>query len=169
MSKFDWKSFLGSVAPSLATALGGPMAGLATQAIAEALGVDNSEKAISLELATANPDTLTKLKQVETEFEVKMKELDIDLEEMKYKDRHSARGLFSVDKRPQIILSSIFILGYFFVFYMLLSGQVVIAENLKEVIFVLVGLLSREIPTIMAFWFGTSSGSKDKTNMLKTY
>lgn len=167
MAKFNWKQFIGSVAPTLATALGGPMAGMATSAIAEALGVGNSEAEISKTLATANPEILVKLKEIDKEFDVKMKELDIDLEEIRYKDRDSARKLFSVDKRPQIILSVLFILGYFVVFGVLLAGGIIIPDNLKEVIFVLVGLLSREIPTIMQFWFGSSTGSKDKTILMK--
>ena len=37
LDNFDWKATLGAVAPMIATGLGGPMAGLATKALANAL------------------------------------------------------------------------------------------------------------------------------------
>ena len=72
---FDWKSVVGTVAPVLGTALGGPFGGLAGKMIQDALGVDN-EDAMVQELQ-ANPDALVKLKEVELSFKARMKELGI--------------------------------------------------------------------------------------------
>lgn len=166
MGKFDWKGFVGSVAPTLATALGGPMAGMATKAIADALGVDNEEIEISKALATANPETLVKLKEIDKNFDIEMKKLNISLEEIAYKDRDSARNLFRVDKRPQIALSALFIVGYFVILSLMLAGVFTIPEGLMEPVLLLLGMLSREVPTIMQFWFGSSTGSKDKTKVM---
>ncbi len=81
-------------------------------------------------------------------------------------DRDSARRLFYVNKWPQIILSAVFIVGYFFILGLLVSGTLMISSEVKETVILLIGLLTREVPTIMQFWFGSSSGSKDKTGKL---
>ena len=69
---FDWKSVVGTVAPLLGTALGGPFGGVAGKMIQDALGVDSESAAIA-ELQT-NPDALISLRQVEANFKIKMKE-----------------------------------------------------------------------------------------------
>ena len=66
------------------------------------------------------------------------------------------------NKIPQIALSVLFITGYFAVLWMLLSGEIMIQENIRDVSIVLLGILAREVSSIMSFWFGSSSGSKDK-------
>ena len=42
---FDWKSVVGTVAPLLGTALGGPFGGVAGKMIQDALGVDSESAA----------------------------------------------------------------------------------------------------------------------------
>lgn len=71
-------------------------------------------------------------------------------------------GVVRPDKRPQIVLSGVFIIGYFAVLLVLLTGNADISGPSKEVVLILLGLLTREVPTIMQFWFGSSIGSKDK-------
>lgn len=51
---FDWKQLVGSVAPTIATALGGPLAGMATKAIASAIGCDEADVEEVLKDATPN-------------------------------------------------------------------------------------------------------------------
>lgn len=162
---FDWKSVVGTVAPTIATALGGPFAGMATKTIMEALGV-SSEAEIEKTLASASPDHLLALRNADNDFKVRMRELDIKEEDLEAKDRHSARGLFKVNIWPQIILSVLFVSGYFVVLYFIGNGFIVPSVDMKEAFILLLGLLTREIPTIMQFWFGTSSGSKDKTSII---
>lgn len=165
---FDWKDLVRTVAPTVATALGSPVAGLAVKALADSLlGDENATEAqISTALRNASPDDLLKLKAVEQDFILKIRELDINLEEIAYKDRDSARKLFSVDKRPQMMLSALFISGYFVVLYFILSGEIKLDNGLREVAIMLLGVMVREVSSIMAFWFGSSSGSKDKADQI---
>jgi hypothetical protein len=60
------QNILKSVVPGLATAVGGPLAGIAIQAIADKLGVDPSENAIVQHL-TSNPEDAIKLKEIDVE------------------------------------------------------------------------------------------------------
>ena len=58
--KFDSiKQIIGAVAPTMATALGGPLAGTAATAIANALGCKTDEKSIGRALQQATPEQLT--------------------------------------------------------------------------------------------------------------
>lgn len=159
---FDWKQLVGAVAPKLATAVGGPFAGMAVKAIAGALGVEN-ESEIEQTLANASPEHLLALKSAEQEFAVQMRELGIREEQLLHEDRADARKLFTVSKGPQIALSILFIVGYFVMLGCLGVGLLTPGEQMEEVFTLLIGIMTREVPTIMQFWFGTSSGSKDKT------
>ena len=73
------KNVVGAVAPTLGTALGGPMGGMAANMIAEVLGVPNTPKAIEKAMAEATPEQMLELKKAEQDFEVQMKELDVDV------------------------------------------------------------------------------------------
>ena len=91
MSK--WKKILKGVAPTLATALGGPLAGMATKVISEKLlGKDDGGDNEIYE-ALMNPEGLAKLKEIEADFKTKMKAMDVDLERMAVDDRKSARSV----------------------------------------------------------------------------
>ena len=73
------KNVIGAVAPTLGTALGGPMGGIAANMIAEVLGVPNNPKAIEKGLAEATPEQMLELKKAEQDFDLKMKELEVDV------------------------------------------------------------------------------------------
>lgn len=161
---FDWKQLVGSVAPTIATALGGPLAGMATKALATALGCDDAE--VEEVLQNATPEQLVVLKQADQEFKLRMKELDIDLVKLANQDRQGARELFRVNKWPQIILSGLFIMGYFSILALLGTGHITPGEALRDAFLLLLGVVTREVPTIMQFWFGSSEGSKDKAGVM---
>lgn len=64
---------LKGAAPALATAVAGPMGGMAVKAIADKLGVGNSVEAVTQAL-TANPDLQLKLREIDVrEFEAEQK------------------------------------------------------------------------------------------------
>ncbi len=68
---------LSSVAPSIATALGGPLAGLGVKALSKALlgAEDFSEEAVMDAIATASPEQLAAVKKIDADFKVQMKAL----------------------------------------------------------------------------------------------
>lgn len=160
----SWKKIVGNLAPTIATALGGPLAGTATKFIAsELLGNESAtEKDVEAFISNANPDQLAKLRQIDNDFSIKMAELDIDVFELEVKDRDSARSLAKVNMLPQIVLSALFILGYFAIVGILFSGAVIIDESIRDMSNILLGVLTANIPSIMSFWFGSSHGSKTK-------
>jgi len=92
--KVDWKSIVSTVAPVLATALGGPLAGVAVKAIASGLGAkEGATEADVAQLVTAgDPQTLVKLSEIDRQFEKDMAALGIDLEKITAEDRANARA-----------------------------------------------------------------------------
>ena len=66
------KNVVGAVAPTLGTALGGPMGGMAAKMISEVLGVPNTPKAIDKAIQEATPEQLLELKKAEQAFEIQM-------------------------------------------------------------------------------------------------
>ena len=158
---------LSSVAPTLATALGGPLAGLAVKSLSKALlgAEDFSEEAVIDAMATASPEQLAAVKKIDADFKVQMKSLDIDLERIAVDDRKSARTMQTETKDwiPRALAISV-TLGYFgIIAYVLVSG---LPMNGSEVLLMLLGTLSAGWTGVMAFYFGSSSGSQKKDAMI---
>lgn len=160
---FDWKSLVGSVAPTIATALGGPMAGMAVKALGGALLGDESasEKDVAAALAGATPDDLLKLKQADQAFETKMAELGVDLERIAADDRASARSMQAATKSLAVpVIAGLTVAGFFGVVGWVLTGNVGLESTLLG--FVL-GQVSAKAEQVYNYYFGSSAGSKEKT------
>ena len=164
-----WKRILGGIAPTLATALGGPMAGAATKFIAsEFLGDENvPESEVAKFVENANPDQLAKIKEIDNNFEVKMKELGVDIAKLNVDDRKSARELAKANMWPQIILSFVFIKGYFALIALMFTGYIELNETIRDMAMILIGVLSGGVPMILRFWFGGSL--QDEQNQHRLY
>ena len=167
----DWKSTLATVAPAIATALGGPLAGVAVQMAGKALGLGDgaTESDVEAAVLSGNPDVLVRLREVNTQFERDMKALDIDLERIHAGNQASAREMAKTNMLPQIVLSFVFIGGYFgamFALHGVLFQAQEINGQVATLFGALIGIFTRELSGIMAFWFGSSSGSKAKSDKL---
>lgn len=160
------KDILGAVAPSLGTAIGGPMGGMAGKLIADALGVENNEKAIGQAVANATPEQLAEIKKVEATFKVQMKELEVDLEKIHADDRNSARRreIETGDKIPAIL--AVMTMVSFFAYI----GAVTFWDAARGAdvgfINIAVGWLGGTASTVVAYYFGSSSGSDKKDQMM---
>lgn len=160
----DWKELVKKVAPTLGAALGGPMGGVATQFIVDKFLGGSTD--IDAAMATLTPDKLAELKKLDQEFAAQMKKLDVDVFALEVQDVGNARDLAKTDMRPHVALSALFIGGYFIILWAIITGRIEIMEGVKDMVLLLVGILTREVPTIMQFWFGSSFGSKKKDERL---
>ena len=159
------KVLLGSVAPLFGTALGGPMGGIAMKFLADKFVGGDTGKVEDF-LLSANPEVLQQLKLAEMEFDREMRKLDIDLEQIAADDRRAARGLAkTVGISPQVVLSVVYMVGYFGVLFMFMTGRLNVPEHFASMFSGLLGVLSAAQVQIMNFWFGSSSGSKRKTEL----
>lgn len=165
---FDWKSVVRTVAPGLATALGGPLAGVAASALSDALlgRPDGSEADISQAMAVGGADALVKIKAAEQAFQVRMRELDIDLERIHQADRDGARKreAASGDTWTPRLLAIGITCGFFGVLsWLLAEGK---PETGGDALLVMLGALGGAWASVVAYYFGSSAGSREKTALL---
>lgn len=167
---FDWKKAIGAAAPTLAQALvpGGPLVKAAVQAVGKALlGKDDAtEDDVAKALAGgATMEQITTLKQVEHEFVEKMRALEIDVLKLDVQDRESARRR-QVDLKdwiPAVLAVGIHaILG---ALLWALFTRHIPAEN-QSAANILLGVVGGGVTSVWAFYFGSSAGSKAKTDAL---
>jgi len=160
----DIGSILKSIAPKLAMAI--PIPGLnviASQFIADKLGVAPEEVPKVMKNPTA--DQLEKLREADHDFGLKMKEMDIDIEEIHAEDRDSARRNNAATKsKIPGILGLVTVIGFFATLGVMLSPWA--PEEGNEVLYVLIGALGSKTTQIYNYFFGSSSGSKDKTALM---
>jgi hypothetical protein len=168
MMDFDWKSVVRTVAPGLATALGGPLAGVAASALSDALlgRPDGSESDISQAMAIGGADALVKIKAAEQAFQVRMRELDIDLERVHQADRDGARQreAGTGDTLTPRMLAIGITVGFFGVLgWLLTQGK---PETGGDALLVMLGALGGAWASVVAYYFGSSAGSREKTALL---
>ena len=158
---------IGSVAPTIATALGGPVAGMAVKAISGALFGHDSATEDEIRTVLANPtgDQLAALKKIDADFKVQMKALDIDLERIAAGDRASARDMQKETKDwiPRALAVSVTVGFFAILLYMLIYG---LPTTGNEALLLLLGALQTAWGGIIAFYFGSSSGSQQKDKMI---
>ena len=163
----NWKDIVKTVAPTIASALGGPAAGMGIKFLADKLLGDPNATEIDVEnyIKTASPDDMLKLKQLDVDFKLKMKQLDIDVFKLEVSDRDSARKreIAVKDKAPSI-LAGVITIGFFAVFYFVFTN--VLPEGNSQAIFILVGALTAGLTQVLNYYFGSSKGSSDKTKQI---
>ena len=166
---------LGAVAPTVATAFGWPMIGLATHTLGKILlGKDDAteDELTEFILSHQNPEVLAQIKKAEVEFKQRIAELEIDLAEIGYKtermhvdDRISARTMAAPTKaRAQAVITAGVLIA--FAVTVLVLFLVEIPEGAQPIIYVLIGTLASVMTQVMNFWFGSSSGSKEKSQQM---
>lgn len=158
---------LGQVAPTIATALGGPLAGLAAKTLSTVLlgKEDGSEAEIAKALQGASPDQLAAIKKIDADFKTRMAELEIDLERIVAGDRDSARKreVALGDHTPKILAAAITIGFFGILFWMFVHG---VPKNGNEALLLMLGALQTAFTGVIAYYFGSSAGSKAKTDAL---
>ena len=147
------KNIVGAVAPTLGTALGGPMGGMAASMIAEVLGVPNTPKAIEKAIAEATPEQMLELKKAEQEFEMQMKELDVDVFKLETQDKQDARGKFGKDWTTRIM--GIATIGGFLAYIFMVTLQPP-EQNSEALINLVLGYLGGLASAVISFYFGAS-------------
>lgn len=166
MGKFDWKKVVGTVAPTIATALGGPLAGAAVAAVGKAvLGKDNAtEGEIEAAMVNASPADLLKLKEADNAFKLEMEKLGVDLERVHAGDRDSARKReMAVQDWTPRILAYMVISGFLGIAYTVLFAD---AKPDSVLAGTIIGYVSAKADQALSYYFGSTKGSAEKTRLL---
>jgi|TARA_R100000479_G_scaffold173233_1_gene118936 hypothetical protein len=159
MLKGVLKNVVGSIAPSLGSALGGPLGGMATKVLCETLGCKSDPKSIDAAIQQATPEQLLQLKKAEKDFELRMKELDVDIFELETEDKQDARGRFSKDWTARIM--GLAVLGGFLGYIFLVTLQPP-EQNSEALINLVLGYLGGLASAVISFYFGASNSQKEE-------
>lgn len=160
------KQVIGTIAPILGTALGGPLGALAGGLLAKALGKDGTPATsaeIEKALAAQDPATMLALKQVEADLQKHMADLGVQEDQLAYADVDSARKREAAvkDNTPEMLIY-LLTAGFFGLIGALL--YVNIPEANKPVLYALVGTLGTAWTMGIGYFYGTSKGSGAKTD-----
>ena len=162
--------WLKQLAPLLGTALAGPLGGAAAAFLADKLGVEEKTvEAVTDAIASSKltPDQVQSIKLAEIEFEKFLKQNQIDLEQIHAGDRKDARGMLTATQsKVPAILSFMVTLGYFAILLGMMFGWLKVSDS--QALLLMLGSLSTAWGMVMAFWFGTTSGSQAKNQLLLT-
>jgi len=162
-------SGIAAVAPTVALALGGPVAGLAVTALSQALTgkQDTTADQLSLLLAKPNADQITKLKEAEQVFNQTMKQLDINIIQIAANDLASARQreVTTGDHLTPRVLAVLVSVGFFGILGWMLDNA--IPASGKEALLVMLGALGTGWTAVLSYYFGSSAGSFDKNAMFQ--
>ena len=158
---------LKKIAPTLIGTLGGPLAGLAVEAVSSALGWDGATKEQVVERlknGQLSGTELIALKQAEMALVTRMRELEIRSDEIEVQDRQSAREREArVGGITTAALAWLVVGSFVAVVFMTLFGSVTVDGVLAGT---LIGYLSAKAEQVMSYHFGSSRGSDVKTLMI---
>lgn len=166
----DWNSILKTLAPTVASAVLGPLGGVAVAAIGNILGVsDATQDKIAKVITTANltPEQIGKFKELELEYQENERERNFKYAELVFQDRDSARkaNVAGNTQRPLFWLSLFLLAGT------IGTEGVVLFHGYPDTIPEMVvgrvlGLMDAVAMMVLSYWYGTSSGSAEKTQLL---
>ena len=155
---------LKGVAPVLATAVAGPAGGAAVGWIASKLGIpDDTIEGVTKAL-TGNP-----------EMTLKLKELDLEYAKLEVQDRDSARQAYAqvaisehATKLDKVVVPvlALGVVGLAFTLIGVLMFVNTPTDQQQIIIFAL-GFITSAAGQVLSFYFGSSQGSKDKTEEIK--
>jgi hypothetical protein len=149
------KNVIGALAPTLGSALGGPLGGQAASVIAGVLGCKLLIPSLLIKaIQAATPEQMLELKKAEQDFELQMKELEVDVFKLEVQDKQDARGKFSKDWTVRIM--GIAVVGGFMGYIFLVTLQPP-EQNSEALINLVLGYLGGLASAVISFYFGASN------------
>jgi hypothetical protein len=183
MSDF-WKKLggvVGDSAPILGTILGGPLGGAAgglVKIIASQFGLTGSDAEDPeklLKAIQADPEAALKLKKFELDHNVELTKLAIESDRMYLADRASARerevGVTQATGRKNnelYVLAGINVIGFFGALIVLITmgAELNLGEGAWTALSMLLGALVATYKDIIGYFYGSSKGSSDKSDII---
>ena len=156
---------LKTLAPTVASVLGGPLAGMAVTALGGIFGMsDATQDKLADVIANGQmtPEQVAAIKELELRFQNDEKERGFRYAELEFKDRDSARQMQVATRSVTPEALSWLIVGATLAMecYVLTQG---IPPALPDIVAGrILGTLELAFGTVMAFWLGSSYGSRMK-------
>ena len=166
----DWLDTLKKLAPTVATAFLGPLGGVAVAAIGNVLGVSEATQdkiAQVIQQGQLTPEQITAIKQLELQYQENEKERQFKYSELAFKDRDSARANNTAGGTQRMLF------GLSLVLLLVTLGSEVwvlfngVPPGAPEIIIGRVlGLMDSVALMVLAYHYGSSSGSAQKSELL---
>ena len=155
----DLLNILKGAAPALATAVMGPMGGMAVKAIADKLGVGDSVEAVAKAL-TDDPAAAAKLQELELEYAKLDMANTADARKMNSEIQNSTAASW-MSKNIAYCIDIAIVTSTIGLTAMLMTSSV--PQENKELALMAFGSLVTLCGTVVNFHRGSSQGSKDKS------
>ena len=155
-----WFQAIMKIAPTIATAVGGPFGGLAASVLKEVTGLD--EAGVEKAIAEGNPEIFLQLKTAEQAFELELERIGVRKEELVHQDKDSARAMrvATKDWTPTILAG--ISMGFFAWLVITIFHDLSIVQNHGEFVYYLFGFGTAIVKQCFDFFLGSSIGSKAK-------
>lgn len=155
------------IAPTVASALLGPLGGIAVAGLTKILGIDGGTvtdvtKAISE--GTITPEHIAEIKKLELQYKADEAERGFKYSELEFKDRDSARQMqIATKSNTPTVLTYMITVGFFAILGLMLYDETVVNS---PPLLIMLGSLGTAWGGCVSYWFGTTSNSLTKTNLL---
>lgn len=145
------KGLVGAVAPTIGSAIGGPVGAGAGKILAQVLGVPAEPQAVQKALSEATPEQLAEIKKADIAYKTRLAELEVDIFELETADIQDARK--NADWTPKVLALLAFL---FFGGYVTLVTVQPPDANSEAVINLVLGYLGGVVSAVVSFYFGAS-------------
>jgi hypothetical protein len=175
-----WTDALGVVAklaPTIASVIGGPLAGGAVTALESVFGItvppntsiDDRQNAVAAAISGATPEQLSAMRKADQDYAARMAEAGFKnvetLASLSVQDRESARQMQISTKSFTAPFLALFVtLGFFGVLALMMFYPLPTATH--DALMLMLGSLGTAWTGVIAYYFGSSAGSDRKTELL---
>ena len=174
-SDIDWEAALKTIAPTVASIFGTPLAGAGVSVLLNAIFPDDDNASLTTaqaeeKLATAvrnglTPEQYVALKQADLAFQQHCADVGVKLEEIAATDRDSARKReIAIKDRTPAVLAAIVCLGFFGILGVM-AFFVLPLEN-KDALLLMIGFLGGSFTSVVSYYFGSSPGQQQRADAL---
>ncbi len=151
-------------APLLGGAVGGPLGAGLAGIIASVVGGDPDDPEDLYQRIKADPEAAVKLREVELTHKTRLEEITLENTQSAREREVEVTKATGKLNWPMYVLAGVIVVG-FFVLVMVLFFKAV-PEGSREVAFMLFGSLATNFGAVCNYFFGSSKGSADKTNLM---
>ena len=143
------KGLVGAVAPTIGSAIGGPVGAGAGKILAQVLGVPAEPQAVQKALSEATPEQLAEIKKADLAYKTRLAELEVDIFSLETADIQDARK--NADWTPKVLalLAFLFFGGY-------VSIVTLMPEQNEAIVNLVLGYLGGIGSAVVSFYFGAS-------------
>ena len=157
-------NWLAQIAPTIATAFGGPLAGMAVSAVSKALGIAPEEVQNVISNGKLDATQVAAIQMAELELKKQAQSMNLDFAKLIAEDKKSARDMQIATKSSLPAILAVLIVGGFGVITALkVTGYALAADPTVQD---LLTTLRDGVILVLSYYFGSSAGSQAKDQLL---